>query len=305
MENLTIVGSGPAGLTAAIYSARADLAPLVFEGPAPGGQLIVSHEVENYPGFEEALSGMELMGRFRKQAQRFGTRFGSAVVEHVAKGDHMFKVQAGDEVVETKALIIATGAEARRLPIRSEKKYYGKGVSGCATCDGFFYRNKRVIVVGGGNSAMEDALFLTKFASKVTVVHRRQYLRADATEVNKAKKSPKIEWMIPWVVEEILGKDSVSGARLNNTESGDRLEIECDGIFVAIGHDPKTGAFKDIVETDEKGFIIVQPGSTKTSTPGVFACGDVCDREYKQAVVAAGQGCMAAMEVERYLGIRE
>jgi len=305
MGNLVIAGSGPAGLTAAIYSARADLRPLLFEGPTRGGQLTVSHEVENYPGSAEPLSGMELMDRFRKQAERFGTRFRSAVVEHVAKGTHMFKVQAGDEVLETRALIIATGAEARRLPVPSEKKYYGKGVSGCATCDGFFYRNKKVIVVGGGNSAMGDAVFLTRFAAKVTIVHRREYLRADPIEVDKAKKNPKIVWMIPWVVDEILGKDFVTGATLRNTESGERLEVECDGIFVAIGHDPKTEAFKDIVETDEKGFVIVQPGSTATSTPGVFACGDVCDREYRQAVVAAGQGCMAAMEAERYLGVRE
>ena len=305
MENLVIAGSGPAGLTAAIYSARADLAPLLFEGPVPGGQLIVSYEVENYPGFEGPLSGMELMGRVRKQAERFGTRFRSASVEHVAKGEGILSVQTTDDLIKTKALIIATGAEARRLPMPSERKYYGKGVSGCATCDGFFYRNKKVIVVGGGNSAMEDAVFLAKFAAKVIIVHRREYLRADATEVGKARKNPKIEWMIPWVVEEILGKDLVTGAILKNPESGEKLEIKCDGVFVAIGHEPKTEAFKAVVDIDEKGFIIVQPGSTKTSTPGVFACGDVCDREYKQAVVAAGQGCMAAMEAERYLGLRE
>jgi len=305
MENLVIAGSGPAGLTAAIYAARAELNPLLLEGPTPGGQLIVSYEVGNYPGFEEPLSGMELMARFRKQAERFGARFRSSTVDHVAKGGHLFKVKAGDEIVETRALVIATGAEARRLPIPSEKKYYGKGVSGCATCDGFFYRDKKVIVVGGGNTAMEDAVFLTRFASKVTIVHRREYLRADPIEVDKARNSPKIEWMIPWIVEEILGKDFVTGARLKNTESGEKREIECDGIFVAIGHDPKTEAFRDVVEVDDEGFIIVQPGSTKTSTPGVFACGDVCDREYKQAVVAAGQGCMAAMEAQRYLGIRE
>ena len=305
MENLVIAGSGPAGLTAAIYAARASLSPLLFEGLAPGGQLIVSHEVENYPGFPEPLSGMELMDRFRKQAERFGTRFRSSMVDHVARADQCLKVQADDETVETRALIIATGAEARRLPIPSEKKYYGKGISGCATCDGFFYRDKKVIVVGGGNTAMQDAVFLTKFASKVIIVHRREYLRADPIEVDKARNNSKIEWRIPWVVDEILGAEFVTGARLKNTESGERLEVECGGIFVAIGHDPKTQAFTDVVETDEKGFITVQPGSTKTSTPGVFACGDVCDREYKQAVVAAGQGCMAAMEAERYLGIRE
>jgi len=292
-------------LTAAIYSARADLSPLVFEGPGPGGQLTVSHEVENYPGLEQPLSGMELMDRFRKQAERFGTRFDLGVVEHVSKGNDIFKVHAGNKIVETRALIIATGAEARHLPIPSEKKFYGKGVSGCATCDGFFYKDKKVIVVGGGNAAMQDAVFLTRFASKVTVVHRREYLRADPIEVQKAKRNSKIEWMIPWIVEEILGNDLVTGARLKNTESGKTFQLECEGIFVAIGHEPKTEVFKDVVETDEKGFILVRPGCTRTSTDGVFACGDVCDREYKQAVVAAGQGCMAAMEVERYLGIKE
>lgn len=305
MEDLVIAGSGPAGLTAAIYAARADLRPLLFEGPSPGGQLVVSSEVENYPGFTEPLSGMELMDRFRKQAESFGTRCRSSLVDHVARAEQSFKIQTDDEAIETRSLIIATGAEARRLPIPSEKKYYGKGISGCATCDGFFYKDREVIVVGGGNTAMEDALFLTKFASKVTIVHRREYLRADPIEVDKARNSPKIEWMIPWVVEEIVGQDFVTGARLKNTESGEKRKIECDGIFVAIGHDPKTEAFREIVEIDDDGFIIVEPGSTRTSTAGVFACGDVCDREYKQAVVAAGRGCMAALEAERYLGIRE
>jgi len=191
------------------------------------------------------------------------------------------------------------------LPIPSEAKYYGRGISGCATCDGFFFKNKKVLVVGGGNSAMEDALYLTRFASTVTIVHRRAYLRADPIEVDKAKSNPKIKWMIPWIVEEVLGQESVTGAKLVNVESGEQIEIACDGIFVAIGHDPKTEAFKDIVDTDDRGFIVVQPGSAKTSTPGVFACGDVCDREYKQAVVAAGQGCVAAIEAQRYLGIKE
>ncbi|MCD6340900.1 MAG: thioredoxin-disulfide reductase [Desulfurococcales archaeon] len=305
MEQVVIAGSGPAGLTAAIYSARAELAPLVFEGLTPGGQLTVSYGVENYPGFPESLSGMELMNRFHEQAEKFGTRFDAAVIEGVVRVGDILRVQANDKHVETKALIIATGAQARRLPILSEKRFYGKGVSGCATCDGFFFRDKNVLVVGGGNTAMQDALFLTKFASKVTIVHRREYLRADPIEVSKAKKNPTIEWMIPWVVEEILGDDVVTGARLRNTESDEVQDVKCEGIFVAIGHEPKTEAFRDVVETDEKGFIIVAPGTTKTSTEGVFACGDVCDREYKQAVVAAGHGCMAAMEVERYLGIKE
>ena len=305
MENLVIAGSGPAGLTAAIYSARAGLSPLVFEGPGPGGQLTVSHEVENYPGLEQPLSGMELMDRFRKQAEKFGARFESGVIEHVSKGDGIFNVHDGYKVVEARALIIATGAQARRLLIPSEKKFYGKGVSGCATCDGFFYKEKKVIVIGGGNAAMQDAVFLTRFASKVTVVHRRGYLRADQFEVQKAKNNAKIEWMIPYIVEEILGNDLVIGAKLKNTESGETVQLECEGVFVAIGHEPKTEVFKDVVETDEKGFVIVQPGNTRTSTDGIFVCGDVCDHEYKQAVVAAGQGCMAAIEVEHYLGIRE
>jgi thioredoxin reductase (NADPH) len=304
-ENVIIAGSGPAGCTAAIYAARADLNPLVFEGLTPGGQLTVSYEVANYPGFPEPLGGMELMDRLRRQAQGFGARFDPAAVERVGKGDHAFKVQVGVRAIETKALIVATGAEARRLPIPSEKRFYGRGVSGCATCDGFFYRGKEVIVVGGGNAAMEDAVFLTRFASKVIIVHRREYLRADPVEVKKARENPKIEWMIPWVVEEILGSDLVTGARLRNTESNHVRDVKCEGVFVAIGHDPRTEVFRDLVRTDDKGFILVEPGSTKTSTEGVFACGDVCDREYKQAVVAAGQGCMAAMAVERYLGVRE
>ena len=305
MEQLVIAGAGPAGLTAAIYAARANLSPLVFEGPMPGGQLTVSYGVENYPGFPEPLSGMALMDRFRKQAARFGVRFDPAAIERVAGAADVFKVQTSDGFLETKALIIATGAQARRLPVPSEKRFYGKGVSGCATCDGFFFSDKSVLVVGGGNTAMQDALFLTRFASNVTIVHRRTYLRADPIEVGKARKNPRIKWMIPWVVEDILGNDLVTGAKLRNTGSDEVREVNCEGVFVAIGQEPKTEAFSDVVETDEKGFIIVAPGTTKTSTEGVFACGDVCDREYKQAVVAAGQGCMAAMAVERYLGIKE
>jgi len=301
MEEVVIAGSGPAGLTAAIYTARSGLGPLVLEGLVPGGQLVVSHEVENYPGFPEPASGMELMDRFRKQAERFGTRFKTEVVEEVKRRDNVFEVGTSAERIETETLIIATGAEARRLPIPTEPKFYGKGVSGCATCDGPFFRDKHVLVVGGGNTAMQDAVYLTRFASKVTIVHRRDYLRAAPVEVEKAKNNTKIEWMIPWVVEEIVGSDVVTGAVLKNRENGETRQIQCDGIFVAIGHDPKTEVFKDLVETDEKGFIQVEPGSTRTSTPGVFACGDVCDPVYKQAVVAAGYGCMAAMDVERYI----
>lgn len=305
MENTVIAGSGPAGLTAAIYAARADLAPVLIEGQAPGGQLVVSAEVENYPGFTEAISGMELMQRFRQQAERFGTRFVSGNVLKAERTSDGFRVQTDDETFETQTLIIATGAEARRLPIPTEEKFYGRGVSGCATCDGAFYRDREVLVVGGGNTAMEDAVFLTKFASKVTIVHRREYLRAAPVEVNKARNNPKIHWAIPWVVDEVLGEDLVTGAVLRNAETDERRQIKCDGVFVAIGHDPKTEVFRDLVELDDNGFITTKPGTSETATPGVFACGDVRDPVYKQAVLAAGHGCMAALDVERYLGLRE
>ena len=301
MENVVIAGSGPAGLTAALYAARADMNPLVLEGHIPGGQLIVSNEVENYPGFTEPISGIELIDQFRKQAKRFGSRFKSESVEEVKKRDDIFEVSTGNQTITTRSLIIATGAQARRLPIPTESKFYGKGVSGCATCDGAFFRDKEILVVGGGNTAMEDAVFLTRFASKVTIVHRRDYLRAAAIEVKRTKKEPKIEWMIPWIVEEILGNESVTGAILRNPQTNEDRRIRCDGIFVAIGHDPQTKVFKELVKTDENGFIQVEAGSTRTSMPGVFACGDVRDLVYKQAVVAAGHGCMAAIDVEHYL----
>ena len=306
MENVVIAGSGPAGLTAAIYTARANLNPLVIEGPAPGGQLTVSFEVENYPGFPGTTSGAELMDRFRKQAERFGARFQSGSINKAEKDGGIIRLETDNGTIETRSLIIATGAEARRLPIPSEKEFYGKGVSGCATCDGAFYRDRDVLVIGGGNTAMEDAMFLTKFARKVTIVHRREYLRAAPIEVEKCKNNPKIEWMIPYVVEEILGDASgVSGARLKNMETGEIKEVDCYGIFVAIGHNPKTEAFEGLVEKDAEGFIVLQPGTTSTSTPGVFACGDVSDPKYKQAVLAAGFGCMAAIDVGRYLGKTE
>jgi thioredoxin reductase (NADPH) len=305
MEKTLIAGSGPAGLTAAIYAARADLTPVVVEGTVPGGQLTVSADVENYPGFVDPVSGFELMDRFRKQAERLGARFlpgNIAAVERIPDG---YRVRTESDTIDSQTLIVATGAEARRLPIPSEPKFYGHGVSGCATCDGAFFRNQRVLVVGGGNTAIGDAVFLTRFATKVTVVHRRNYFRAAAAEIHRAKAHPKIEWLIPWVVDEIFGEQVVQGAVLRNAETGEKRRIPCDGVFVAIGHDPKTQVFRDIVETDEHGFIRAKPGSTETSAPGLFACGDVRDTTYKQAVVAAGQGCMAAMDAERYLGLKE
>ncbi len=307
MEKIVIAGTGPAGLTAALYAARANLDPLVIEGPVPGGQLIVSYEVENYPGFVDPISGAELMDSFRKQAERFGTRFERASVNGATRNGDTIVLDTDIGPIETEALVICTGAEARRLPIASEPKFYGRGVSGCATCDGAFFRDEEVLVVGGGNTAMEDAIFLTRFAKKVTIVHRRDYFRAAPIEVDKCKKHEKVDWLIPYVIEEILGDDngSVSGAILKNPDTGETTQVACTGIFVAIGHDPKTAPFKELVTLDEENFIVAKAGSTETDTPGVFACGDVRDKLYKQAVVAAGHGCMAAIDVERYLGQRE
>jgi len=301
MENVVIIGTGPAGLTSAIYAARADLKPLIVEGSAPGGQLIVSHEVENYPGFPEAVSGMELMDLFKKQAERFGAGFLTSEITSVKAMDGGYALTRGTETIETRTVIIATGAQARRLPIPSEAKFYGKGVSGCATCDGAFFRNRDVIVVGGGNTAMEDAIFLTRFAASVTIVHRRDYLRAAPVEVEKAKSNPKIKWLIPRVIDDIIGTEFVTGATLRNPDTNDIQHIDCDGIFVAIGHDPKTELFRELVECDDQGFVTVEPGSSRTSAPGIFACGDVADPVYKQAVVAAGTGCMAALDAQKYL----
>lgn len=303
MENVIIAGSGPAGATAAIYAARAMLSPLVFEGPAPGGQLVVSHEVENYPGFD-VISGFELLDKFKTQSEKFGARFDSSSISGISrKGDVIVVMTDDGRDIETKTLIIGSGAIARRLPVDNEPEFYGKGVSGCATCDGAFYRNCKVLVVGGGNTAIEDALFLTRFADEVTIVHRREYLRADPIEVEKAKAHEKIKWLIPYGIAEIKGDDNgmVAGAVLKNLETGEELTVECEGIFAAIGHDPQIEAFKDLVETDDAGLIKTEVGSTKTNIPGVFACGDVIDPLYKQAVVAAGTGCMAALDAQKFL----
>ena len=301
IENVVIAGSGPAGLTAAIYTARAALEPLVLEGHVPGGQLVVCHDVENYPGLAEPISGMELMDRFRSQAQRFGARFRSEAVEKVERHDGVFHLVTGSRTLETKTLVIATGAQARRLVVPTEPKFYGRGVSGCAVCDGPFFRDKEVLVIGGGNTAIQDAIYLTRFSSKVTIVHRREQLRATPIEVQKARSNAKIEWMIPWIVEEILGHDCVTGVVLRNPKTGEKREVRCAGVFVAIGHDPKGDVFRHLVTTNEDGYIQVESCSTRTSMPGVFACGDISDPIYRQAVLAAGRGCMAAMDVERYL----
>lgn len=306
MEKVVIAGSGPAGYTAALYTARANLSPLVLQGPVPGGQLVVSYEVENYPGFVEPISGAALMDRFRDQASRFGARLSNDSVSGASKTDDGILLETDSGTIETETLVIATGAEARRLPIPTEPAFYGKGVSGCATCDGAFFRDQDVLVVGGGNTAMEDAMFLTKFARKVTIVHRRDYFRAAPIEVEKCQRQDKIEWLVPWVVDEIQGDASgVCGAVLRQAETGETRTVACQGIFVAIGHDPKTTPFANLVKRDDEGFVVADPGSTRTSAPGVFACGDVRDPRYKQAVLAAGHGCMAALDVEQYLGQRE
>ncbi len=303
-EKLIIIGGGPAGYTAAIYAARADLAPLVFEGPQPGGQLTLTTDVENYPGFPDGVQGPELMELMKKQAERFGARCVFEEVTEVDLSQRPFRVTAGGEGYTAEALIVASGASARWLGLESEAKYRGFGVSACATCDAFFFRDKEVYVVGGGDTAAEEALFLTKFASHVTLVHRRDKLRASKILADRVMAEEKISILWDTVVEEILGEDDpphVTGLRLKNVKSGETFERPADGVFMAIGHQPNTGFLKGQVEVDEAGFVKTAPGSTATSVPGVFAAGDVMDPVYKQAVTAAGTGCQAALDAERFL----
>ena len=302
VENVVIEGSGAAGLTAAIYAARANLKPLVLEGRQPGGQLTITSDVENYPGFPEGIQGPDLMDLMRKQASRFGARCLNEEVVEVDLGGPPFSIRSDRETYRCKSLIIASGASARFLGLASEERFMGRGVSACATCDGFFFKNQEVMVVGGGDTACEEALFLTNFATRVRIIHRRDELRASKIMQERVMKNPKVEILWNAVVEEILGEDpkGVTGVRLRDTKTEDRFEESCDGVFVAIGHVPNTSVFEGKLKTDAKGYIVTRNG-TRTNVEGVFAAGDVQDPTYRQAVTAAGSGCMAALDAFRFL----
>ena len=306
-SNVIILGSGPAGLTAAIYTARANLSPLLLHGPQPGGQLTTTTDVENYPGFEEGVMGPDLMQIMEKQASRFGTRLETAIVTEVDLSSRPFKLSASDKHYSCDALIIATGASARLLGLEAEKELMGYGVSTCATCDGAFFRDKRICVVGGGDSACEEALFLTKFGEKVFLIHRRDELRASKIMQDRVLNHDKIEVLWNKTVEDIQGskQDGVTSVSLKDTVSNETSEFECDAVFLGIGHIPNTKLFAGQLEMDENGYLITAPDSTRTNVEGVYAAGDVQDHVFRQAITAAGSGCMAAIEAERWLESQE
>ena len=305
VRDIIIIGSGPAGYTAALYAARANLAPLVLKGLQSGGQLMLTTDVDNYPGFPEGILGPELMDRMRQQATRFGTEFASGAIQEVNLDERPFGVALPESRIRAETLIVATGATARWLGLPEELDFRTRigGVSACATCDGFFYKQKEVLVVGGGDTAMEEATFLTKFASRVTIVHRRDSFRASKIMLDKARANPKIAWLLDSVIEAILGGEGkgVTGARVRNVKTGAAQEVAAGGIFMAIGHVPNTAVFRGKLETDESGYLLTLAGTTATSIPGVFAAGDVQDHRYRQAITAAGSGCMAAIDAERFL----
>lgn len=306
-HKVIVVGSGPAGFTAALYTARANLEPVIFEGTQPGGQLMITTDIENYPGFENGISGPELMETMRKQVHRFGAKSLYRTIISVDFSQKPYKLTADDNTIYTAdTVIIATGASAKLLGMESESKFMSYGVSACATCDGFFFRNQRVVVVGGGDTALEEANYLTRHASEVGVIHRRNEFRASKIMVDRTKKNHKIKFILDSVIDEIVGvedgmKKAVTGVKIKNVKTGEIHLHKCEGVFIAIGHKPNTEIFKDWLDMDEVGYLITQPKSTKTKIPGVFVCGDAQDNYYRQAISAAGSGCMAAIDAERYL----
>jgi thioredoxin reductase (NADPH) len=305
VRSVIVIGGGPAGYTAALYAARANLEPLVIEGFQWGGQLMLTSDVENYPGYPDGIMGPEMMTEFRRQAERFGSEFITDSVTKVDFSERPFRVWVEDDEYRANAVIVATGAEARWIGLDSEERLKGRGVSACATCDGAFFRDKHIYVVGGGDSAFEEALFLTRFGFKVTLVHRRNDFRASQIMIDRARANGKIELLTPYVVDEVLGDTFLTGLRLRNTETGEIRDVEAGGLFVAIGHDPNTKLFLDQLDHDAGGYLITEPGSTRTNVPGVFAVGDVQDHVYRQAVTAAGSGCMGALDAERFLAEQE